>query len=199
MSAAGLSRLMKNGDVSPVDVVEAHLARIDALEPRLNSFITRLPERAMASARDAEREIRAGRYRGPLHGIPIGPKDLYHVKGVRNTAGSRIFHGFVPDSDSEVAAPFEAAGAVLIGNGAISVHLSRAHPSDTGLQALDELISLRCTSTLVFVEKDSNAVVKRLCAGNSGCYVKRVHRHERQPAMAHPGDAQAYRRDAAGT
>ena len=115
MSAVELSRMIESGDVSPVEVVEAHLARIEALEPRLNSFITRLPERAMASAREAQREIRAGRYRGPLHGIPIGLKDLYHVKGVRNTAGSRIFHDFVPGSDSEVAARFERAGAVLMG------------------------------------------------------------------------------------
>ena len=114
-SGAELSRLIRNGDLSPVDVVEAHLARVEALEPRLNSFITRLPERAMASARYAEWEIGAGRYRGPLHGIPIGLKDLYHVKGVRNTAGSRIFHDFVPEVDSEVAARFEAAGAVLMG------------------------------------------------------------------------------------
>ncbi len=115
MSAGELSRMIRNGEVSPVEVTEAHLARIEALEPRLNSFITRLPERAMASAREAERDIRAGRYRGPLHGIPVGLKDLYHVRGVPNTAGSRIFHDFVPDTDSEVAARFEAAGAVLMG------------------------------------------------------------------------------------
>ena len=132
-SGAELSRLIRNGDVSPVDVAEAHLARIEALEPRLNSFITRLPERAMASAREAEREIRAGRYRGPLHGIPIGLKDLYHVKGVRNTAGSRIFHDFVPDVDSEVAARFEAAGAVLMGK----LHLDQFAAGIAGQHAPD--------------------------------------------------------------
>ena len=94
MSAGQLSGLIKSKDVSPVEVVEAHLARIDALEPTLNSFITLLPDQAMAAARQAEVEIGEGKYRGPLHGIPLGLKDLYYVKGVRNTSGSRIFDDF---------------------------------------------------------------------------------------------------------
>ncbi len=115
LTAGQLSHLIQNKEVSPVEVTEAHLARIDALEPILNSFITLLPDQAMATARQAEQEIQAGRYRGPLHGIPLGLKDLYFVKGVRNTSGSRIFDDFVPDFDCTIAARFKDAGAILIG------------------------------------------------------------------------------------
>ncbi len=115
MSAGQLSRLIRDKELSPVELVEAHLARIEVLEPVLNSFITLLPEQAVAAARKAEEEIQAGRYRGPLHGIPLGLKDLYYVKGVRNTAGSRIFDDFVPDFDSTIAARFAGAGAILLG------------------------------------------------------------------------------------
>ena len=115
LSAGQLSRLIQSKEVSPVEVVEAHLARIDVLEPVLNSFITLLPEQARAAARQAEREIQAGRYRGPLHGIPLGLKDLYYAKGIRNTSGTRIFDEFVPDFDCTVAARFNEAGAILLG------------------------------------------------------------------------------------
>ncbi len=115
LSAGQLSRLIGDGEVSPVEVVEAHLARIDALEPVLNSFITLLPDQAMAIARRAEEEIRAGQHRGPLHGVPLGLKDLYYVRGVRNTSGSRIYDTFVPDYDCTIAARFRDAGAILLG------------------------------------------------------------------------------------
>ncbi len=95
--------------------MEAHLAQIDALEPVLNSFITLLPDQAMAAARRAEQEIQAGRYRGPLQGIPLGLKDLYYVKGVRNTSGSRTLDDFYPGFDCTIATKFREAGAVLLG------------------------------------------------------------------------------------
>ena len=98
-----------------MEVVEAHLARIDALEPMLNSFITLLPDQAMAAARRSEEEIRSGKYRGPLHGIPLGLKDLYYVNGVRNTSGSRVFDDFHPKFDCTIAAKFKEAGAILLG------------------------------------------------------------------------------------
>ena len=115
LSAGQLSRLIQNKEVSPVEVVEAHLTRIDTLEPMLNSFITLLPDQAMAAAKQAEQDIQAGRYRGPLHGIPLGLKDLYYVRGVRNTSGSRIFDDFVPDFDCTIATRFKEAGAILLG------------------------------------------------------------------------------------
>ena len=115
LSAGQLSRLIRDRKVSPVEVVEAHLARIDALEPQLNSFITLVPERALAAARQAEQEIGSGRYRGPLHGVPLALKDLYYVKGIRNTSGSRLYDDFVPDYDCTIAARFREAGAILLG------------------------------------------------------------------------------------
>jgi aspartyl-tRNA(Asn)/glutamyl-tRNA(Gln) amidotransferase subunit A len=115
LSAGELSRLIRKREISPVDVVKAHLARVEALEPALNSFITLLPEQAMKEARGAEHEIESGQYRGPLHGVPIGLKDLFYVKGVRNTSGSEIFDRFIPDYDSTLALKLKGAGAILLG------------------------------------------------------------------------------------
>ena len=115
LSAGQMSRLIRSKELSPVEVVEAHLARINALEPTLNSFITVLGDQAMADARQAEQEIVSGNYRGPLHGVPLGLKDLYYVKGIRNTAGSKIHDNYIPDFDSTIAARFKEAGTILMG------------------------------------------------------------------------------------
>jgi len=96
-------------------VIQAHLARIDASEPILNSFITLLPDQAMEDSRQAEQEIQAGRYRGPLHGVPFGLKDLFYVKGIRNTSGSKIFDNYVPDFNSTLFSKLKEAGAILLG------------------------------------------------------------------------------------
>ncbi len=115
LPASQLSGLVQRKEVSPVEVVAAHLARIEATESTLNSFITLLSEQALASAKTAEGEIQAGNYRGPLHGIPITLKDLYYVKGVRNTSGSKIFHDFVPDFDSTITSKLRDAGTITLG------------------------------------------------------------------------------------
>ncbi len=115
MSAGDLGRLIQSGEISPVEVIEAHLSRIRATEPTLNSFITLLPDEALTAARQAERDIRAGRYRGPLHGIPVGLKDLFNTGGVRTTSGSRIYDSYTPAEDCTVAARFREAGAILLG------------------------------------------------------------------------------------
>ena len=114
-SAGDLGRLLRSGEISPVEIVEAHLARIRATEPVLNSFITLLPDEALTSARQAERDLRAGRDRGPLHGIPVGLKDLFNTGGIRTTSGSRIYDTFIPDQDCTVAARFREGGAILLG------------------------------------------------------------------------------------
>jgi aspartyl-tRNA(Asn)/glutamyl-tRNA(Gln) amidotransferase subunit A len=115
MSAGELSRLIADRQVSPVEVVDAHLARIEATEPTLNSFITLLPEHAREAARRAETQILAGNYRGPLHGVPVGLKDLFNTAGVRTTSGSRILDNFIPTEDCTVATRFQQAGAILLG------------------------------------------------------------------------------------
>ena len=115
MGAGDLSKLVQSKEISPVEIIEAHLTRIDATEPVLNSFITLLADQARKSARQAEKDIQAGRYKGPLHGIPVALKDLYNTGGVRTTSGSRIFDTFIPTEDCTVAAKFRQAGAILLG------------------------------------------------------------------------------------
>lgn len=101
--------------ISPVDLVEAYLARIASLDARLHSYITVLAERARAQAKRAEQEIAAGRWKGPMHGIPYGVKDNYHLAGVRTTAGSRLMLDYIPDQTSTVIEKLEAQGAILLG------------------------------------------------------------------------------------
>jgi aspartyl-tRNA(Asn)/glutamyl-tRNA(Gln) amidotransferase subunit A len=115
MSAGQLSRLIQSREVSPVEVIDAHLSRIQSTDKVLNSFITLLPEQAQAAARRAESEINSGSYRGPLHGIPVGLKDLFNTGGIRTTSGTRLFDNFIPRQDCTVAARFHQAGAILLG------------------------------------------------------------------------------------
>ncbi len=106
---------VRNKAVSPVELTQACLKKIEVQNPVLNAFITVTPEAALAQAREAERDIRAGKWRGPLHGIPIALKDLIDTAGVRTTAGSGVFADRVPNEDSEVTRRLKAAGAVLLG------------------------------------------------------------------------------------
>jgi aspartyl-tRNA(Asn)/glutamyl-tRNA(Gln) amidotransferase subunit A len=115
LSVRHLGQRIQKKEISPVEVVAAHLARIESLEPRLNSFITLLSDQVRVLALQAEKEILGGSYRGPLHGIPIALKDLYCTKGIRTTSGSKIFDTFVPSFDSTVAGKLKAAGTLLLG------------------------------------------------------------------------------------
>ena len=115
LSISELASLLRERRASPVDVTQATLDRIAKVDGRLNSFITVTAERALADARRAETEITAGRWRGPLHGVPIGLKDLFDTEGVVTTNGSRIFKDSVPAADSVVTAKLKDAGAVVVG------------------------------------------------------------------------------------
>ncbi len=110
-----LSPLLRNKTVSPVEVTQHYLARIEALDEQTNAFITVTADEALAQARKAEEEIAAGNHRGPLHGVPIVLKDLYDTAGIRTTAGSKIFADRVPDDDATAVSLLKAAGATLIG------------------------------------------------------------------------------------
>ena len=143
LSIADAAELVAGRQLSPVEIVDAHLRRIDATDGALNSFITLLRDESMAAAREAEGAIASGGYIGPLHGLPIGLKDLYYTKGIRTTMGSKIMGEFVPDADAAVTERFHAAGAIVIGKlqmhefalGATSEnpHYGPAHnPWDTG-------------------------------------------------------------------
>lgn len=112
---AELASLIQRKTISPVEVVAATLDRIPRLDGRLNSFITVMADAARQAAREAEREILAGQYRGPLHGVPLGLKDLIWTKDVRATCASKIRADFVPDTDATVVTRLTQAGAVIIG------------------------------------------------------------------------------------
>ena len=112
---AQLSDLIRKREVSPTEVTQAYVERIDALEPRLGAYITRMTDEAMAGARAAEAEIAAGNYRGPLHGLPVAVKDIYWTAGVRTTSGSVVDGDFVPERDATAVRRLRDAGAVPIG------------------------------------------------------------------------------------
>lgn len=114
-SAQELGELVRKREVSPVEVVQAHLKRIDELNPSVNAIITVTREHALERAHEAEREIRAGRYLGPLHGIPYGPKDILATKGILTTNGSKVTKDWVPDYESTITQRLNQAGAILIG------------------------------------------------------------------------------------
>jgi aspartyl-tRNA(Asn)/glutamyl-tRNA(Gln) amidotransferase subunit A len=109
------SDLLRRREVSPVNLVEACLSRIDQHDRAINAFITVTREQAMAAARAMESEIRRGRPRGPLHGIPIAIKDNIDTTGVLTTAGSGVFKDRVPTEDAEVVVRLKRAGAILLG------------------------------------------------------------------------------------
>lgn len=115
LSIAEAAGLIASKKLSPVEVISAHLERIEQTDGKLNSFITLLREESLNAAREAERAIQSGNYIGPLHGIPVGLKDLYYTRGVRTTIGSKIMQDFVPDYDAAVTERFRQAGAIIIG------------------------------------------------------------------------------------
>jgi len=110
-----LAKAIVKKELSPVEVVQACLERIEDYDKQINAFITVLPKPALKSARIAEKEIMRGRYIGPLHGIPFAAKDLFFVKGIRNTCGSNILNDFIPQYDAAVIERLFSAGAILLG------------------------------------------------------------------------------------
>lgn len=111
-AAAGLLRA---GQISPVELAQAHLERIQQLDGSLNSFITLAPEMALQQARQAEAEMARGDVKGPLHGIPLALKDLFETQGLHTTAGTSFFADYVPEADAEVVRRLRAAGVVILG------------------------------------------------------------------------------------
>ena len=115
LSLAEASELVRARKASPVELTRACLSRIEAVDRKLNAFITLTADGALDEARAAEEEIGRGRWKGALHGIPIALKDLVDTKGVRTTAASNLFKDRVPAEDAEVVTRLRAAGAVLLG------------------------------------------------------------------------------------
>ena len=114
-TAHELAALIKSRAVSPVEVLDAHLAVIERVNPKLNAIVTLAAEAARASARAAEDAVIHGEALGPLHGLLIGVKDVTQTAGIRTTYGSRLYADHVPDHDAEIVRRLKAAGAIVIG------------------------------------------------------------------------------------
>jgi len=115
LTIAEAGALIARRELSPVELVQSRLTRIERLDGKLHSFIRVLGDEALAAARSAEAEIIAGRSRGPLHGIPIGLKDIYETKGVPTTGHSKVMIDHVPMRDATVVQRFSEAGAIVLG------------------------------------------------------------------------------------
>lgn len=115
LSLSAASELLRQKKASPVELTQACLARIEQLNPKLNAFITVTAESALVQAREAEADIHHGRWRGPMHGVPIALKDLVDKAGVRTTAASALFKDRIPTQDAEIVRRLKTSGAVLLG------------------------------------------------------------------------------------
>src|SRR5437016_1068040 len=115
LTLTAASQAIRDGRLSPIDYVQALLARIDRVEPRVRAWVTVDREGVLAEARRCEEEARRKQFRGPLHGVPMGVKDLFYTKGLRTTAGSEVFHDFVPSEDARAVQRVKAAGAIILG------------------------------------------------------------------------------------
>jgi aspartyl-tRNA(Asn)/glutamyl-tRNA(Gln) amidotransferase subunit A len=115
LTIAEAATLIGKRELSPVELVESRLNRIEKLDPTLHCFIRLMGEEARATARTAEAEIMAGRSRGPLHGIPIALKDIYETKGIPTTAHSKVLIDYVPRQDATSVRLLTEAGAIVLG------------------------------------------------------------------------------------
>jgi aspartyl-tRNA(Asn)/glutamyl-tRNA(Gln) amidotransferase subunit A len=115
LSIIEASRLLRTKQLSPVELTQSYFSRIDSYNPKVNAFITVLREEALATAREAEKEIAAGKYRGPLHGIPIAVKDIFATHGHLTTCGSKILKDNMTHYDATAVARLRKAGCILLG------------------------------------------------------------------------------------
>ncbi len=115
LTVAELGDAIRNGEVSPIDVTEAYLQRIDAHDTNIRAYLTVTADLAREAAQRAQDEIAGGNYCGPLHGVPVAVKDQMYTEGVRTTIGTPVFDEFVPEYDATVVARLKDAGAVLLG------------------------------------------------------------------------------------
>ena len=115
MTAIKMAESLRKGQLSAVEVMEAHLRQIDNINPKVNAIVTLLPEVAMNKAREADEKAVKGEDLGVLHGLPIAHKDLVMTKGIRTTFGSTVLKDFIPESDAILVERLREAGAICIG------------------------------------------------------------------------------------
>src|SRR5262249_14419376 len=114
-SATALARMIRERKASPLEILQAHIDRIEAVNPKLNAFVTTAFEQAISQARRAEQTAAAGQISGPLHGVPVSIKDSFNTAGLRTVAGTRLLEHNVPDSDAAAVSKLKAAGAIVLG------------------------------------------------------------------------------------
>jgi aspartyl-tRNA(Asn)/glutamyl-tRNA(Gln) amidotransferase subunit A len=131
LSIRELSKRIQEQKISPVEVVDICLNRIEALDPELNAFITVRKKEAREQAKEAEAEIQAGKWRGPLHGIPVGVKDFYDTQGIKTTAAFGNFKDRLPKKDAESVVLLKQAGAIVIGK----MNMHQLGMGTTGLES----------------------------------------------------------------
>jgi aspartyl-tRNA(Asn)/glutamyl-tRNA(Gln) amidotransferase subunit A len=120
LTIAQAAELIRGGELSPVELTQAYLDRISLIDPTLRTYITISADVALAQAHEAAAEIAQGRYRGPLHGIPISYKDLIETAGIRTTASSRIYADFIPEKNAAVVARLRESGAITLGKATLN-------------------------------------------------------------------------------
>jgi len=115
MSTVDMAQAIKTRKLSPVEVINAILSRIERLNPKINAYCTLPVESARRQAREAEAKVMKGDKLGPLHGVPMSIKDLTYTEGVRTTSGSKMYENFIPDHDAIIVERLKAAGAIMLG------------------------------------------------------------------------------------
>lgn len=115
LSISEAASQIRKKKLSPVELTQAALKRIDQVEPKIHAFVTLMAEAALSAARAAEKELARRRYCGPLHGIPVGVKDTHYTEGIRTTAGTPVLADFVPTFDATVVKRLKEAGAIILG------------------------------------------------------------------------------------
>jgi Asp-tRNA(Asn)/Glu-tRNA(Gln) amidotransferase A subunit family amidase len=113
--AVKLARMIREREISPMELTQAVLERIEAVNPQINAYCTPVPEFALRAAQEAEKKVMKKEKLGTLHGIPLSIKDLTPTKGIRTTWGSRYYKDFVPQEDALVVQRLKAAGAIILG------------------------------------------------------------------------------------
>ncbi len=151
LTATELARRIRAKELSAVEVMEAHLDRIEETNPKMNAIVTLLPERAMEEASAADEALARGEEVGPLHGLPVAHKDLVPTRGVRTTFGSLVFKNFVPDHDALIVERLREAGAISVGK-------TNTPEFGAGSQTFNE----------VFGETLNPYDTTRTCGGSSG-------------------------------
>ncbi|MCH2518327.1 MAG: amidase [Dehalococcoidia bacterium] len=130
LTAAKAAKRIKNRELSPVELVESLLIQYDALEPSLNAWVYLDREAVLADAQQKQEELEKGGSIGPLHGVPIGLKDIYYTAGIPTTACSKVYEGFVPEYDATTVALLKGAGAIMMGK-TVTTEFACMDPSPT--------------------------------------------------------------------